>query len=267
MDLPCGQCVGCRLERSRQWAVRCMHEAQLHESNLFLTLTYSDENLPPHGGLFYRDFQLFMKRLRKSQPSARFYMCGEYGDQFKRPHYHACLFGVDFLDKVPHGKSPSGELLYRSPTLEKLWPLGHSSIGSVTFESAAYVARYVMKKVTGSLAETAYKRVDPDTGEIHQVPPEFCRMSLKPGIGSKWLEKYQSDVYPADSVIVNGHHTRPPRYYDKQLKETNPQTFEHLTIGRYQRAISQSEDNTATRLETKKQVTLARLSLKKRNLE
>lgn len=267
LDLPCGQCVGCRLERSRQWAVRCMHESQLHESSLFVTLTYDDKHLPPDGGLRYRDFQLFMKKLRKTQPRARFYMCGEYGDQFKRPHYHACLFGVDFLDKVPDRKSPSGELLYRSPTLEKLWTLGYSNFGAVTFESAAYVARYVMKKMTGPLQENTYKRVDADTGEIHQVSPEFCRMSLKPGIGAKWLEKYQTDVYPADQVIINGTHAKPPRYYDKKLEATNPQIFEALTVGRAARALASSDDNTRVRLQTREQVTLARLKFKKRNLE
>lgn len=267
LDLPCGQCVGCRLERSRQWAVRCVHEAQLHESNVFVTLTYSDEHLPPTGGLVYRDFQLFMKRLRKTQPGARFYMCGEYGEQFKRPHYHACLFGVDFLDKTPYGKSPSGEQLYRSATLEALWPLGFSSIGTVTFESAAYVARYVMKKVTGPLAQAAYTRIDGDTGELHQVSPEFTRMSLKPGIGADWLKKYQTDVYPGDAVIINGGHAKPPRYYDRKLGETNPDTLQSIQALRQRRAISQSEDNTAVRLETKRQVTLARLAFKKRNLE
>ena len=102
LDLPCGQCVGCRLERSRQWAMRCLHEAKMHDRNCFVTLTYNNDNVPADRSLNYRDFQLFMKRLRfhfRGVP-IRFYMCGEYGEDFGRPHFHACLFGLDFPDKT-----------------------------------------------------------------------------------------------------------------------------------------------------------------------
>ena len=155
LQVPCGQCVGCRLERSRQWALRCVHEASLHKENCFITLTYNDEHLPEHGHLIYRDFQLFMKRLRKrTGVRVRFYMCGEYGENFGRPHFHACLFGYNFPDLVrwKAGKST----LYRSKLLESLWTDGYSSVGEVSFESAAYVARYILKKVTGDDAEAHY---------------------------------------------------------------------------------------------------------------
>lgn len=154
MEVPCGQCIGCRLERSRQWAVRIMHECSLYESNLFLTLTYSDEHLPHRGVLVKRHFQLFMKRLRKhfANRLIRFYHCGEYGSLTQRPHYHAILFNVDFPDRVLHSKNGRGESLYESATLAKLWPYGQATYGEVTFESAAYCARYCVKKVTGQLA-------------------------------------------------------------------------------------------------------------------
>lgn len=157
LQVPCGQCVGCRLERSRQWAVRCVHESQLHKENCFITLTYASEHLPPDSSLHYRDFQLFMKRLRKkfTGKKIRFYMCGEYGENFGRPHFHACLFGHNF-DDLKLWKTQNNIPLYRSKILEELWPFGHSSVGSVTFESAAYVARYIMKKVTGEAAELHY---------------------------------------------------------------------------------------------------------------
>lgn len=156
LTLPCGQCIECRLERSRQWGVRIMHEASLHDANSFVTLTYNDENLPHDGGLVYRHFQLFMHRLRKRVPSKiRFFMCGEYGENFGRPHFHACIFGLDFVDKTLW-QVRNGVKLYRSKKLESLWEFGYSSIGTVTFESAAYVARYIMKKVTGDAAETHY---------------------------------------------------------------------------------------------------------------
>lgn len=193
-ELPCGQCAGCRLERSRQWAIRCVHESQMHERNCFITLTYSDEFLPPHGGLIYRDFQLFMKRLRKrTGVPVRFFMCGEYGELDQRPHFHAILFGCDFDDRKYFSKTGSGYKLYTSDLLSELWGMGHCPVGNVTFDSAAYVARYCMKKVTGDLADAHYA-VDTPNG-IFQREPEFAHMSLKPGIGSTWLAKYRSDVF------------------------------------------------------------------------
>ena len=132
LQLPCGQCVGCRLERSRQWAIRCMHEAQMHTQNCFLTLTYDDAHLPSDRSLHYRDFQLFIKRLRKRYPGRRirYYMAGEYGENFGRPHWHACIFGFDFDDKKLWKRTSANSLLYRSKDLELLWPFGYSSIGA-----------------------------------------------------------------------------------------------------------------------------------------
>lgn len=158
LQVPCGQCVGCRLERSRQWAIRCMHEAQMHKQNCFITLTYDDKHLPEDHGLHYKHFQDFMKRLRKKYGAGiRFYMCGEYGEQLGRPHFHACIFGMDFADKKLWKTTGSKSKLYRSAELEKLWTFGFSSVGDVNFESAAYVARYIMKKVTGEAATEHYR--------------------------------------------------------------------------------------------------------------
>lgn len=154
--VPCGQCLGCRLERSRQWAVRCMHEASLYDRNCFITLTYDDDNLPADRSLHYSHFQLFMKRLRKAHGDGiRFYMCGEYGEKKGRPHYHACLFNFNF-DDLTLWQERRGTKLYRSKSLERLWPYGFSTVGGVTFQSAAYVARYIMKKVTGDRAPDHY---------------------------------------------------------------------------------------------------------------
>ena len=188
IKLPCGQCIGCRLERSRQWATRCMHEAQLHEENMFLTLTYDDEHLPR--SISKREMQLFLKRLRKSLPSKKisYVYCGEYGDKTQRPHYHALIFGHRFDDCKIHSKTKNGQYLYTSEKLQNLWQKGHCLIGSVTFESAAYVARYCLKKITGKNADKAYERLDPQTGEIYQITPEFFQPSLKPAIGLRWLK-------------------------------------------------------------------------------
>ena len=268
LSLPCGQCVGCRLERSRQWAMRCMHEASLSKQNSFLTLTYSNDHLPDRGQLDYKDFQLFMKRLRKRihPVKPRFYMCGEYGETTSRPHFHACIFGFDFPDKKPFKRSGSGSLLYRSALLESLWPQGQSLIGDVTFESAAYVARYVMKKVTGFNAKSHYERVDDDTGEVFSLVPEFTKMSLKPGIGAGWFEKFKSDVYPHDYVVVRGKETKPPKFYDRLLERTDPEAWENLQFERDAAARLNFPDNTDERLLVKETIKTAAISTFRRSL-
>lgn len=267
LTLPCGQCIGCRLERSRQWAVRCMHEASLYDVNCFVTLTYDDEHLPAHGSLVYRHFQLFMKRLRKVAPRVRFYMCGEYGERFLRPHFHSCLFGYTFPDLELFKTGNSGCAIYSSALLSRLWPHGFASVGELTFESAAYVARYCTKKFTGPGADVHYSRVDVSTGEIVQVVPEFGHMSLKPGIGAVWLDKYKTDVYPHDRVIVNGFEAKPPRFYDKRLLMLDPDTAEFMELVRYRKSLASSVDSSVDRLRVREIVTRARLAFKARSLE
>lgn len=243
-----------------------MHEASLHDRNSYITLTYNDEHLPSDNGLHHRHFQLFMKRLRKLADGVeiRYYMCGEYGSLNSRPHYHAILFGVDFPDMVPLTKSPSGQMLYRSATLKRLWPFGYSSIGMVTFESAAYVARYVMKKATGDLARKKYSMVSLETGEIIDRAPEYNRMSLKPGIGAGWYNKYSSDVYPQDRVIRDGTPSKPPRYYDKLLQRSNPDLMDEIKSKRLLDSNSNWRDNTPERLAVKETVKNAQISQLKR---
>lgn len=200
-----------------------------------------------------------MKRLRKKYGhlGVRYYMAGEYGGEYGRPHYHAILFGIDWEDKTFLKTTPSGEKIYTSANLAGLWPWGYSSTAEVTFESAAYVARYCMAKITGDAAEEHYKRYD-HLGE-YQLPPEYNRMSLKPGIGKTWLEKYQQDVYNYDYVIVNGKETRPPKYYDKLLKEKDPDRLEELVHERITTAKERFMDNTPERLRVKEKVTEAKM--------
>ena len=258
ITLPCGQCVGCRLERSRQWAVRCMHEAQCHEQNCFITLTYSPENEPQDRGLHKRDHQLFLKRLRKRYTHRiRYYLCGEYGAKYGRPHYHACLFGHDFKDKRPWRRI-GDNVLYRSEELESLWTVGYSSVGALTFQSAAYVARYIMKKVTGNAAEDHYSWVD-DDGVVNSVQPEYTAMSRRPGIGSQWLDKFGTDVYPSDFVLINGKRARPPRYYDARWELTNPKELQEVKRERRRKAKDREEDLTPERLRVREYVQKRRL--------
>lgn len=267
LQVPCGQCVGCRLERSRQWAVRCIHEAQLHKHNCFITLTFAPEHLPSPPSLDVRDFQLFMKRLRKKYGSnIRFFHCGEYGERGGRPHYHACLFNFDFPDKVLW-RTVNGCNLFISKSLTELWPFGFSTIGEVTFESAAYVARYVLKKITGRESQSHYERVDPTTGEIYQAQPEYVTMSRRPGIASGWFDKFQSDVYPHDYVVVRGHKCRPPRFYDNRFKALLPLDFEEIQYQRYLDSLEHSDNNSPSRLLVREEVQIARLRKLPRTLE
>lgn len=263
--LACGQCIGCRLERSRQWAVRCCHEASLYDDNCFVTLTYNDESLPFGGTLVRRDLQLFVKRLRKyvnvtSGGKFRFFGCGEYGDLNLRPHYHILLFGYNFEDRYLWRNSPSGFRLYRSEILERLWSLGNCEIGDVSFESAAYTARYCVKKINGDRAVEHYG------GRL----PEFGCWSNRPGVGLPWLTKYQSDVYNFDYVVVNGVKARPPRYYDKKFEEWFPVEMLSVKDGRDCQSVGEvlarEFESSSVRLAVKAEVTASRISQLKRNL-
>lgn len=283
LNLACGQCIGCRLEKSKQWATRCMHEAQMHTDNCFITLTYDDAHLPADQSLHHRDFQLFFKRLRKKYTGLkiRYYMAGEYGENYGRPHFHACIFGWKPSD-LKIWKKTGDSYLYRSKDLESLWvdnngnTIGYSSVGNVTFESAAYVARYIMSKqnstkinpTTGKPYDSVYDYTNPQTGEITKKTPEYNKMSLKPGIGSTWIEKYMDDVYPKGEVIIRGNKkVLAPKYYDKKFKQSaDPYIFDEMLYIRESNAKLKSEDNTPERLEVKRQVMAAGLKLKKRVL-
>lgn len=231
VSLPCGQCINCRLEKSRQWAMRCIHESKLYERNCFITLTYSDENLPLNGSLDYDAPVLFMKRLReKFGPGIRSYGCAEYGEKLQRPHYHLCLFNHDFSDKKPFSQRYWGNndhRLYNSHALESLWDLGHSSVGAFTFETAAYVARYVTKKITGDRAVEHYESTNAYTGEITQRLPEraIC-VSRRPGIGREWYERHGKYLRDHDFAIINGKKMRPAKYYDRLFDLADPDKFE-----------------------------------------
>lgn len=222
--LPCGQCIGCRGDRSASWQVRCMHEAQMHGASCFLTLTYSDEALPQDGSLKLRDVQLFLKRVRKRfGKGIRFFACGEYGDNTHRAHYHVLLFGFGFPDKRYHCER-NGYRVFTSEALADLWPHGLHEIGSVTSQSAGYCAQYVYKKRNGIGADDHYMRVSPVDGATYRVAPEFSTMSRggrsgAGGLGESWFLKFARDLFPSDEVIVDGKRRRVPDYYLKLLDE------------------------------------------------
>lgn len=261
----------------------------MHKHNCYVTLTYNDDNLPPHHALRYRDYQRFMRKLRKALGrkrtrknrfvvqtqnenantcpwKVRFYMAGEYGELHGRPHFHAILFGIDFNDRRFYKRSPSGEKIYTSATLEKLWPHGFSSVGNVTYASAAYVARYIMKKRTGDGNKNDYEILDLDSGEIIKRKKEFNNMSRRPGIAHTWFQKYQGDIYNVTGkLIVKGHPRNPPRYYDKLFKKIDSEALEGYKHARYLEQLAQAEHHTPERLAVQEQVQTARTTSLKRN--
>ena len=221
------------MNRAENWATRMMHEASLHEHNSFITLTYSDDNIPSHGSLAPDHVTLFFKRLRKALGSKKilYYYCGEYGENFSRPHYHIALFGYDFSnDRIPHRKTQSGEV-YRSPLLERLWTYGFSEIGNLEYDSARYIAGYIQKKITGKKANDHYQTINQE-GEILPLHPEFARMSRRPAIGLNWIKKFPDDIYNYDQCQVGSKVLRPPPYYDKWLKKHDEQRFTEIKISR-----------------------------------
>lgn len=260
IELPCGQCIGCRMRRATDWSLRCMHEATLWKENCFVTLTYGRDCVPANGSLEHRDFQLFMKRLRRRFVlPVRFYMCGEYGPVNGRPHYHACLFNVDFRsDRVQAGKSASGMVYYDSALLRELWSHGKVSVQDLSRETAGYCARYIMKKVLGPHSERAYDVVSED-GVVIRRKPEYAAMSLKPGIGSRWFEKYWQDVFPLDAVVSEGRKFQVPRYYDKLLGARRVMYSDELEFARYLRALAVRGENTDSRRAVREVVHEARV--------
>ncbi|WNK13214.1 MAG: replication initiator protein [Microvirus sp.] len=278
-EISCGQCIGCRLQRSLEWAARISNEASLYENNCFITLTYAPENLPEGGTLVVKHFQDFMKKLRfKYGPNIRFFHCGEYGEQLHRPHYHAALLNHDFPDKRPSRLTDRGDQTYISDSLDQLWGMGRTEIGELNFDSAAYIARYITKKVTGNAADFHYSTLDFSTGEITRLKPEYITMSRRPGIGAPWLEKYHKDVYSYDKLILrSGAKIAPPRFYDGRYELINPEHARQIFSKREQRDVNmfgtddynrRSLDTTENRLKVREVVHEATIkSTLKRNYE
>lgn len=259
VTLPCGQCTPCRLEQARQWAMRCTHEASLHDDNMFLTLTYSNETIHPNHSLVPTDLQLFHKRLhnrllRERGKGIRYYACGEYGDENQRPHYHSLIFGYAFPDLKRHKRTKSGEWVYTSEMLNELWPLGHANSGNVTFESASYVAGYIGKKLTGVLI-------------MADRVPEFGVMSRRPGIGQAWFEKYAKQTYATDTVVFRQREMQPPKYYDKQLDRVDTTRFQEVKKQRQRNRARKPEDKSYNRYRQRAKYHKARLNLFKRKAE
>jgi len=266
----------------------------MHEQSWFVTLTYDDDHLPPTGSLEPPHLRDFWKRLRerlfrefwdqrpwlnwrearRDWPGISYYACGEYGPQTDRPHYHAILFGCDFPDRVQHRYDDAGRPVFLSEFLTDTWQNGNVEFTGFSAATAAYVSGYVQKKVESQNDPDYYLRYDPETGELHQLVPEFSRMSRRPAVGRRWIEKYWREVYPRDEVVVNGFPQKPPRYYDrwaeqrhldKDGRETCPGgCFPHLEA-LYEAKLNRwdpDRDDSPEKLEAKRKIHEARLGLK-----
>lgn len=216
VDIPCGACLGCRLAKSAEWGLRCTHEAALYDDNCFVTLTYSDDCLPENSSLRPVDLQRFWKRLRSSlKRKIRYFACGEYGDRSKRPHYHAILFNF-FPDDAVFYKNTAAGRLFTSAFLEEKWGFGQVIVGSVSFESAAYCARYTSKKLYGEVIA----KDDPLRFR------EFLVCSLKPGIGDAWaLSNMPEFVYDDTLVLPGGRKLPTPKRYLSVFAAPNGDSF------------------------------------------
>lgn len=220
LSLPCGHCTQCLLNYARTWAVRCCLEASLYNNNYFVTLTYSNKNLPVSSFQSRRNVQLFLKRLRKYIPGVKYFGCTEKGDTTKRLHHHLILFNCDLKDAKPLGKGIVQGHYFKSKFLEDRWKLGLVDIGEVSFNSCSYVARYCMKK--------RFQEKDPD---------EYIFMSRNIGLG--WLNQHVDTCLKYDEIYFNfGNFNKAklPRYFDKVLEKYDPDAVERLKRQRIDKA-------------------------------
>ena len=284
VQVKCGQCIGCRLDYTRNWAIRCLHESQTHTENCFITLTYDDDNLPSDSSLVKHHLQDFFKRLRRrvEPKKIKYFACGEYGERYSRPHYHACVFNHDFEDKELWS-TKQGVKLYISKKLQSIWKKGFSTVGDVTFDSAAYVARYILKKQNSNtdinLSDDAYNNALLADGKYytkfskehglmsHPIQPEYTVMSRRPGIAYEWFKKFKHEVFPDDFVVIDARKMPPPKYY-QYIYELDPDTNMRVVKKRRKTlSIRRKADNTYDRLNTREKCAKAKLISKKRNLE
>lgn len=265
IQIPCGKCVGCRFEIVDAWAFRCMAEAQLHRNNHFITLTYDDDHLPVDEQLDHREWQLFAKKLRAKHGPFRFFMCGEYGEQTQRPHYHALLFGLDIPDLVKCNSVYAQHDVFESESVGKVWGKGRAVIGSVTHESARYCAGYAQKRVSEELAQERFAWVT-RYGEFLVRRQPYGKMSLKPGIGAQWFDKYWMDCANHGAVFQNQYKKKIPRYFCDLMEDLYPDDFERMQFTRTQNALRvfQEGEKHPDRLAAKEQVAIARKKFKER---
>jgi len=237
-------------------------EARGHQQNCFITLTYEDENLPLDRGLRRKDLTSFFKKLRKAKHPFRYYACGEYGTDTKRAHYHACLFGIDFTDKVELERRDE-DILYYSQELTDIWALGNTSVGELNFQTAAYCARYIVQTKKGKALREGKGTflLDETTGEMIPVEEPYAVMSRRPGIATEWLMKYSGDIYSADKDLlrIRGQEMKPPKHFDRLMDTIDPERIARIK----KRRKEEREPKTLEELRAHELITRAKLKQKK----
>lgn len=223
----CGQCRNCRINARSHMATRCVLESKMHPpgTSWFLTLTFAPEHRRESGSLRKADLQGFIRRVRDGGFNVRFKGVGEYGeggsDGYPHPHYHVLAFNLPLDDFDHEWKSPSGDIIRTSPTVARFWPYGIHSVGALTAESAGYVSGYSDKKITGEAAPAHYERVDPATGQVWQLLPEFSLQSLKPGIGLPWFKRFAPECLSNGFIVIDGEKRPIPPYFLRHVSETD----------------------------------------------
>ena len=289
IEVPCGKCIGCVMQKSKEWATRCVLESKLYKENYFITLTYNDENIPKkkvndmyRGEIYTRmtlkkeDLQLFIKRLRTTWQrkynitgEIRYFACGEYGSRTFRPHYHICFFNLKIPDKEPLNRNFENSMIWTSKEIEKIWGKGNIVIGKLTYESAAYTARYTLKKQYG-LSKPIF--------EQKKIEPEFIIMSRRPGIGKPYYELKKDTIYKTDEIFIVNRKgdifkNKPPKYFDYLYKTEEPEVMEELKALRKEQA-EESEKKRASEssldkwqyLDQKEKTLINNIKRKKRGL-
>lgn len=264
LQIPCGQCIGCRIDRATEWGVRITHESKLYDYNSWLTLTYAENPL----SLVKSDLQGFLRALRQSErrrkkevPKIRFFGVGEYGEKLSRPHFHVCLFNY-----WPHDSKRWDDQSHKSDYLEKIWGRGMVDVRQLTWQRAVYLGKYSLKKVGGEMAKEHYTKLDPATGSMVELQPEFALMSRKPGVGNDWYNRYVSDYLPCDNVVIDGQKRRVPKYYWRKFQETDPDTAEVVKATRKQLMEVHADNNTDARLKIREQVAVLKAQAIQRKL-
>lgn len=248
IEIPCGQCIECRLKKAQDWAIRLYKELDKHNYRYFITLTYDNEHMPrsivdPNlGSLRKKDMQEFLKSWRagtnkvsdKYKPgNLKYFYCGEYGETTSRPHYHIIAFCDNEIPDLKHWGSSGGLPVWRSEKIEKYWGMGNILIGTVTYESCSYVARYIMKKQLGL------------TGSIYDIAgilPPYTNMSK--GIGNISEQEILS-IFSQDYInILKGDKVKsvkPPKDYEDKLREIDPDYYEFIKENRRRLRIQSRE--------------------------
>ena len=276
--IPCKNCIGCRLDYSREWANRGYLESKCWDQNWFVTLTYDEDSIPyseeitDSQGITYTDsidempwqgtiqpddMTRFMKNLRKiferkkKETNIRFMGCGEYGENTRRPHYHLILFNCNLPKETfydPH-VTWNKDTVWKNTWIERAWGKGMVQIGECNWNSIAYVARYITKKINGNESEEFYA--------MQGEEKEFFRASNQPGIGGIYYENNKEKIYKNDKILIQNlkgvHWIKPPEYFDRLYEKEYPEKMQEIKEKRkkemYNQLLLKEQTTTLTRWE------------------